>query len=722
MSRIAALVVLGAALAAPLGAQKNYTEQILSLADRRVIDPNEWLPIVKGGDDAVIGRLVTGLGRVGDPGLESLLLGLQNRVISTANDDLYRQWVVAVGELDARSLSEYENLIVLRDIRSAAWLVGQMSKAEKLPELMKALPKACAHVGGLGAHDHAGHEHGEAEAAAASKPTSRAVAEDHDHAHESEAPEGDAHGRLPRVTDPDEAIFRYTWKLKTAPYAADAAKVIADAKIDREVRRAAAYYLMQTAAPERYDLFVSMLADPDPRVAAHGARALGKLKKPEAVGPLVAAVLGRDDRGLRINALRALGTLAKRGGLAAVMKAMASKDPHVQRVALEALETIAKDPDFGVDEKKGLAAFLRVVIAQDPIEDVRRSATVPLGALDREAFLALQPEARFSWPALMRGAYVGGAALLEPAQPGLIDRFVGDPDRRVAALAVRTIGATKSAETREFLLRIVERGADEAVMAEALDALLGYAKEADADKVRFGRAAQGAYARMPEAQVEGRLGALKVLLAAATPEATAALIDIARKDREIAVRSAARQALKELKADTRPVHRPLDEDPARLRDALALLLGPETIFATIRTSRGDLVLELYPREAPFTVLNFTRLARSGFYDGILFHRIVPDFVAQAGCPRGDGWGGPDAAIRCEINDLAYKRGTLGMALAGKDTGGSQFFVMLEDAPHLDGRYTAFGKLLHGFETLDSLVEGDVILGVAISATEPEHDK
>ena len=117
--------------------------------------------------------------------------------------------------------------------------------------------------------------------------------------------------------------------------------------------------------------------------------------------------------------------------------------------------------------------------------------------------------------------------------------------------------------------------------------------------------------------------------------------------------------------------------------------------------------------APRTVENFARLARSGYFDGIAFHRVVPDFVIQDGCPRGDGWGGPGYAIPCEYNDRPYEEGTVGMALSGKDTGGSQWFVTLAPAPRLDGRYTAFGVVTSGMDVVERIMPGDRILRVTV---------
>jgi peptidyl-prolyl cis-trans isomerase B (cyclophilin B) len=135
--------------------------------------------------------------------------------------------------------------------------------------------------------------------------------------------------------------------------------------------------------------------------------------------------------------------------------------------------------------------------------------------------------------------------------------------------------------------------------------------------------------------------------------------------------------------------------------------------ALIETADGPVRVRLLGEAAPLTVYNFVRLAQRRFFDAGAWHRVVPDFVVQDGCPRHDGWGGPGYAIRCEINPHHYDTGTLGMALSGKDTGGSQFFLTLSDQPHLDGRYTIFGRVLEGQAILNRIAQGEPIQRVEI---------
>ena len=129
----------------------------------------------------------------------------------------------------------------------------------------------------------------------------------------------------------------------------------------------------------------------------------------------------------------------------------------------------------------------------------------------------------------------------------------------------------------------------------------------------------------------------------------------------------------------------------------------DTVEAVIETEEGDMVVEFYPDKAPRTVANFIGLSMEGFYDGLAFHRVIPGFMIQGGCPNGDGTGDPGYSIKAEFNDIPHERGVLSMARGNDpDSAGCQFFVMHGEAPGLDGKYTAFGRLVSGLETLDRI--------------------
>lgn len=138
------------------------------------------------------------------------------------------------------------------------------------------------------------------------------------------------------------------------------------------------------------------------------------------------------------------------------------------------------------------------------------------------------------------------------------------------------------------------------------------------------------------------------------------------------------------------------------------------VTATVVTNRGSFTIQFLPQDAPLTVDSFVQLARRGYFNGQTIPRVVPNFVVQAGDPRGDQNGGPGYTIRCEINEVLFERAAVGMALSGKDTGGSQWFVTHSPQPHLDGGYTVFGQVIRGMDVIDNIARGDVIRRVVVS--------
>ena len=129
--------------------------------------------------------------------------------------------------------------------------------------------------------------------------------------------------------------------------------------------------------------------------------------------------------------------------------------------------------------------------------------------------------------------------------------------------------------------------------------------------------------------------------------------------------------------------------------------------ATLHTSEGPIEIELYPNEAPKTVENFTKLAGEGYYDGLIFHRVIPDFMIQGGCPEGTGTGGPGYQFEDEFNEHKVERGALAMANAGPNTNGSQFFIVTADScPWLNGKHTVFGRVTSGMEVVDAISNVD----------------
>lgn len=140
--------------------------------------------------------------------------------------------------------------------------------------------------------------------------------------------------------------------------------------------------------------------------------------------------------------------------------------------------------------------------------------------------------------------------------------------------------------------------------------------------------------------------------------------------------------------------------------------------AEIQTGKGTMKIEFFEKDAPNTVQNFIDLAEKGFYDGLTFHRVIPDFVIQGGCPNGTGTGGPGYSIDCELDgdNQYHDRGVLSMAHAGRNTGGSQFFIChsRQNTAHLDRNHTVFGKVVEGLDVIDQIRQGDTMTKVVIS--------
>lgn len=139
--------------------------------------------------------------------------------------------------------------------------------------------------------------------------------------------------------------------------------------------------------------------------------------------------------------------------------------------------------------------------------------------------------------------------------------------------------------------------------------------------------------------------------------------------------------------------------------------------AIIKTNKGDMKVEFFVNDAPKAVENFTKLAKDGYYDNLIWHRVIPNFMIQGGCPKGDGTGGPGYTIDCELDgeNQYHERGVLSMAHAGRNTGGSQFFVChsRENTKHLDSNHTVFGKVTEGLDVLDAIQQGDSIDAIEV---------
>lgn len=472
-----------------------------------------------------------------------------------------------------------------------------------------------------------------------------------------------------------------------------------------ELHAMAAYALARTPLAEGLTPLRSLVDDADPWVRGWAARALGEVGERPDLDRL-RPLLDDPEPGPIVQALRAARRLIAAGKAAApydwqprLLELLDDPRPGVRLTAIEASASWLLDEELG-------ERLSRFVGADDAESRERQLALLALAeGEDPSARTWLPTAADADDPALRRAA-VRAAGLVGAGE--VLDRLTADRDASVRAAALETWLAAEPEDAHE-VAALALADADAGVRASAFEWL------ADHPVVPLEILLPALEGSRRDRILDARVAGVRALGARARGEPlergalVAALEELAR-DGEYQVRRQAAAELTALGAEA------ADTGGLRLRKTVAVYreivqrtVAPRRV--EIRTERGVVTVELACPEAPMTCLNFLQLGTQGFYDGLPFHRVVPDFVVQAGDDRGDGRGGPGYTIRDEINSLRYDRGVVGMALSGPDTGGSQFFITLSAQPHLDGGYTVFGRVVDGFGVLDEIVQGDRILGV-----------
>jgi cyclophilin family peptidyl-prolyl cis-trans isomerase len=439
----------------------------------------------------------------------------------------------------------------------------------------------------------------------------------------------------------------------------------------------------------------------NPYVKAFAAKGLGALHDRSAV-PVLLPLLTGTDAGAQVEAIRALGRIGDPAAAEPLLRIVQTSASKLE-TRLEAVTAL------GGIQAPGVIETLADMLA-DRNPAIRAAALRSSAALDSDGFVAilsgLDPDPDWHVRTTM-------AAILStlPTRTGLprLNAMLGDSDQRVIAAVLNAL--VKIGAPNAGALLLDHLSADDPVVRAAAAAGLGEL-----------RAPAGAQA-LPAAYQYG-LRDSTYIARAAVVEAFAkygitsarSLLDAALADKDWAVRVKAAALLKQAdpavdtEARIRPAPSHLSPD---VYQASRLIAPPVSTQVYIETERGTIVIELAVLDAPLTVENFISLARKGFFNGLTFHRVVSNFVVQGGDPRGDGEGGPGYTIRDEINERPYVRGTVGMALDWADTGGSQFFITHSPAPHLDAKYTAFGRVISGMEVVDQLQEGDVIRRIRV---------
>lgn len=525
------------------------------------------------------------------------------------------------------------------------------------------------------------------------------------------------------------------------------ARFLSDA--DARVRADAANALARLQSKEGVDRLRSLLNDPDAIARANAARALASAEDSASVKALMERIAHDDDQRVRVNAIRAV----------AALKTASAADALIER-ASELTVGYKKAKQSGIERPPEVNEMLEIATALGRLK--ANSWDMKVIAWLRE-FRTLEeyrsPEIEVAFVRAAPDMYIREkpvSALSESAS----HRQVASDWRQLSSMsqALAEIAAADARSQGNTLLGIQVDA--QMILASLLDqgglhinavpyVLRAYAsfKSGDAtevlrrylklddEQVRATAAELLSQQPREEANVRALAEALPIALKDRSNDAALAILDALGKDKTARANEAIKLALESLdhlirrravsllKANSAgnfesrvgTVATQFTDDHYRRAIARQNL----DVKAVVNTTKGSIAIALYPEAAPLTVDNFIQLARRNFFNRVVIHRVVPNFVIQDGDPRGDGNGGPGYQIRCEINQSPYDRGMVGMALSGKDTGGSQWFVTHSPQPHLDGGYTIFGKVAEGMEVVDRIARGDMILSVQITETKRE---
>jgi cyclophilin family peptidyl-prolyl cis-trans isomerase/HEAT repeat protein len=517
---------------------------------------------------------------------------------------------------------------------------------------------------------------------------------------------------------------------------------------DPRIRADAANTLARLRLKDGNDQLRTLLTvDADPIVRANAARVLGATEDKASFDALLDRAVKDNDSRVRVSAIRALGSLKDARAAGSLLKRgveLGQRDLNERTVEVNEILEIANT----------MGRLLQSKEDKDALDWLRKL---------REAFNYTAPEVEIAfartWPAAYLAEFGNEAAAKRKVQETLLLNWragsgIAQGFGEIGALPESAQNRTVLATSAETLLRAMldyrKSGINintliavhsEYAIPDVLRALAAFKPRDLGEVLRDQLNESDVIIRATAAELLGELPPSEVntrVLAAALPQAlkdelndaALAILDTLAKQKTPAANAAIQTVLD-------------SQDHLLRRKAVALLkangagdfssrigivqtrntLGDyqralsrvgKSVRAIVTTAKGSFTIELLPNDATLNVDNFVRLAERGYFRGITIHRVVPNFVIQDGDPRGDGNGGPGYQIRCEINEVPYDRAAVGMALSGKDTGGSQWFVTHSPQPHLDGGYTVFGRVVAGMDVVDKTVRGDVIRSIVIS--------
>ena len=474
---------------------------------------------------------------------------------------------------------------------------------------------------------------------------------------------------------------------------------------DPDVKLAALFALSRLQIEKASPIFKEHLADADPWARMLAIRGLAKSALPDAT-QLLTMALNDKDNGVVAEAVVALSRRPDTSvvGLRLAQELRQESDEKLVVALLEALQRIQSDRAIAVTYE---------MLARQPGPNILAASLTYLAAVQGGRALAVI-DSVLNGPQVPYVRAAGADAYALVGSPGVVSRLgvlFGDEDPMVRASAFA--GLTKvDANNLDYYIDRAINDPDYVMEVLAIDKVKEHAL------TKYLPVMHTMITRGSEIDVDIRRAIMDALTTFIKPSdndsAVMQILIAGILDPNYIVRREAADIYKNTLNEDRsnmvpPARTTITE--GEVEDGFKKYeVNPS---ALILTDRGQIEMELYFDVAPLTVLNFIKLARSGFYDGLVFHRVVPNFVIQGGDPRGDGWGGPDYYIRDEYSSLPFVRGAVGIATSGKDTGGSQFFITLSPQPHLNARYTLFGQVVDGMDVVDSIVRGDVIQRIVI---------
>lgn len=478
-------------------------------------------------------------------------------------------------------------------------------------------------------------------------------------------------------------------------------------------RRAAAYAIFR-GYPDRAPRYLKpLLKDPDPLVRMYVVRGLAASKRDNLVVAISELVRDSDWR-VRLEAIKALAAL--RAVSFSSLMSLGLDDP----VAMVRLATIEALGQLGLTQS---LQFIDPIYRESDDARIRAAALLAKAHIEGEGILPTAEQARNSSEWIIRRAAAEALGLIRSDQArAVLGQMTIDQSPQVLAQVATSLTDYPQLAALDDLVFLLKSG-DPVVLTTAASAL---GQRGDRQSIgplveTYGRLSSPAD-REPMMEILGALsriavpvntGLVRGSLSKSDRGTIARTLTAALKDGDRLIGQAAAAALERIDGrnhDAEIAGPPVDY-PLYAEEIAALGAAPKV---RLQTRHGAIEIELLPGEAPNSVANYLHLVRQGFFNGLNFHRVVPGFVTQDGCPRGDGWGDPGYAIRCEYNDLSYEEGMVGMALSGKDTGGSQYFIIQTPQPHLDGRYTIFGRVTKGLENLQQITPGEVVESVEVT--------